>query len=161
MQPESDIAPVDTAAQLARMIMWRGSQLTRWGINRTVQMPYSLTSTQLSVLYLVRYGITTPGAVARRLLLTPKAITYAVDRLTELGFVTRTNDPSDRRKVQLAIQEKGQRMHEELEAASLDPLVRRIELLDEEDVAAIKRCVDVLSVVLRDLYAELEQENVK
>ena len=49
--------------------------------------------------HLIRSGPLGPGELARRLGITPPAVTAAVDRLEELGHVTRETNPADRRAV--------------------------------------------------------------
>lgn len=49
--------------------------------------------------HLIRSGPLGPGELARRLGVTPPAVTAAVDRLEELGHVTREPNPADRRAV--------------------------------------------------------------
>jgi len=49
--------------------------------------------------HLIRSGPLGPGELARRLGITPPAVTAAVDRLEELGHVTREPNPADRRAV--------------------------------------------------------------
>lgn len=49
--------------------------------------------------HLIRSGPLGPGELARRLGVTPPAVTAVVDRLEELGHVTREPNPADRRAV--------------------------------------------------------------
>jgi len=49
--------------------------------------------------HLISSGPLGPGELARRLKITPPAVTAAVDRLEELGHATRVVNPADRRAV--------------------------------------------------------------
>jgi DNA-binding MarR family transcriptional regulator len=48
---------------------------------------------------LIQSGPTTPGQLAGRLGLTTGSVTALLDRLQRLGYLTRTPDPTDRRRI--------------------------------------------------------------
>jgi DNA-binding MarR family transcriptional regulator len=51
---------------------------------------------------LARFGAATPGDIAKRVNLTSGATTRMLDRLFAAGYISRTPDPTDRRKVIIA-----------------------------------------------------------
>lgn len=60
----------------------------------------SVNSTDLAAMeHLISSGPLGPGELARRLGITPPAVTAVVDRLEELGHATRGPNPADRRAV--------------------------------------------------------------
>jgi len=65
---------------------------TRLGVNRTDLRCLDLLLNELG-------QAATPGQLGIRLGLTTGSVTAMVDRLTRLGYVTRSRDPDDRRKV--------------------------------------------------------------
>lgn len=60
---------------------------------------YGIGPTERLCLSVLWSGPKTASAIAREVRLTPAAVTALVDRLEARGFVRRTADPSDRRKV--------------------------------------------------------------
>ncbi len=64
----------------------------KFGVNRTDLRCLDLLMKELG-------GETTPGQLGTRLGLTTGSVTAMVDRLAKLGYVTRSPDPTDRRKV--------------------------------------------------------------
>jgi DNA-binding MarR family transcriptional regulator len=64
----------------------------KFGVNRTDLRCLDLLMQELD-------GEATPGQLGSRLGLTTGSVTAMIDRLAKLGYVTRSPDPSDRRKV--------------------------------------------------------------
>jgi len=64
----------------------------RLGLNRTDLRCLDLLMEELG-------GEATPGQLGTRLGLTTGSVTAMIDRLAKLGYVTRSPDPTDRRKV--------------------------------------------------------------
>jgi DNA-binding MarR family transcriptional regulator len=161
MQIHSELEDPSKAdiARLARTLVWNGAQLSRWGAVRTMQAPLALTLTQISVLYLARHGITTPGAIARQLLVTAKAITYAVDRLEELALITREADRHDRRRTQLVLTDRGLATSLEIEADTLMPLQRLLETLSAGDIATLRRAANLTQSLLAALPPAFEPDS--
>jgi DNA-binding MarR family transcriptional regulator len=156
IHPELEDSRNAEIARLARTLAWNGVQLSRWGAVRIMQAPLGLTVTQISVLYLARHGITTPGAIARRLLLTAKAITYAVDRLEELGLITREPDRHDRRRTQLVLTKQGLATSLKIEADTLMPLQCLLETLSPDDIATLHRAAELTESLVALLPIETD-----
>ena len=67
-----------------------------------------LTPSQLVILQLLdRMGEATPGAVAREASITQATVTALMDKLESQGFILRRKDDTDRRRVLVAVTEKG------------------------------------------------------
>src|SRR5215470_1081850 len=64
----------------------------KFGVNRTDLRCLDLLMEELA-------GEATPGRLGTRLGLTTGSVTAMIDRLEKLGYVTRSPDPTDRRKV--------------------------------------------------------------
>ena len=68
--------------------------------NDLVARAIGVSPTETQCLYVLsRFGPSTPGELARRINLTSGATTRMLDRLLAAGYVTRTPDPDDRRRV--------------------------------------------------------------
>jgi DNA-binding MarR family transcriptional regulator len=79
------------------------------------------------------------GAMGERLGLSLPAISRAVDGLVRRDFVTREEDPADRRSKRLALTRKGRRTHDQLYAlrmAGLRAFVDELDLGEREALAA-------------------------
>ena len=89
--------------------------------------------------YLGRGSEQHPGELAKRMALTPAALTATIDQLVEGGYVVRRPSSSDRRQIVLAVTAKGRRTVAELWQefdASLKPA---LDALDPEDVRVTAR----------------------
>jgi DNA-binding MarR family transcriptional regulator len=89
-----------------------------------------------------------PGELARVLRVTPATVTRGVRRLELAGYVSRTADPDDSRKVRLELTDRGRKVEERPEARGEGPVAlvlsrsspRRIEeaeLLIQAIIAAL------------------------
>lgn len=68
--------------------------------NDLVARSLGVTPTETQCLYVLsRFGPSTPSEIARRVNLSSGATTRMLDRLLAAGYVTRTPDPTDRRRV--------------------------------------------------------------
>ena len=145
-----------TATELANRLVWFGSQLQRWGAARTPsQNDAHITFSQVSLLYLVRYGVSTPGAVAKVMMITPRAVTSHVDALEAKQLLTRGNDPRDRRLVRLSLTERGEQVSREIENTALQPLVEQLDSLSADDKASMRRSVGILAEMFPLLRTQL------
>ena len=75
-------------------------QLAVDALDETVAGHLGINRTDLRCLDLLwQAGSATPGVLGTRLGLTTGSVTAMIDRLAKLGYVTRSPDPNDRRKV--------------------------------------------------------------
>ena len=70
--------------------------------------PDAASLAEVSVLSRVAQGFELPSQVARALRMDPALVTHLVDRLVTIGALTRTVDPTDRRRWRLGLTEIGQ-----------------------------------------------------
>ena len=71
--------------------------------NDLVARTLGVSPTETQCLYvLARFGPATPSDISKRVNLSSGATTRMLDRLFAAGYVTRTPDPTDRRKVVIA-----------------------------------------------------------
>jgi DNA-binding MarR family transcriptional regulator len=101
------------------------------------------------VAVLGRFGPMPAGAIAERTSMDKPKVTRAVQRLLAAGRVTRTENPDDRRSVEIALTRAGR---------DLFGAVGRLALAWERDLVAVLdgREQQVLSVVLHKLANRLE-----
>jgi DNA-binding MarR family transcriptional regulator len=113
---------------------------------------FGLSSSDRRCLVMLVERSATASEVARRLRLTPAAVTALVDRLERRGFVRRTRDPDDRRKLTLEATEKAR----ELASAVREPLSRAEQDLLEDfsltELWSVIRFLDA-STQLRVMFA--------
>jgi len=88
----------------AALIDQLGNVVVRWQdatqkYDEAVGEIYGLGPAERLCLSFLWHGPQTASAIAREIRLTPAAVTALIDRLEKRGFVRRTADPSDRRKV--------------------------------------------------------------
>lgn len=83
----------------------------------------NLTSQQHQALLAIKGGEdVTVGKLAENLLLRHNSAVGLADRLVRAGFTTRNSDPKDRRRVTLALTEKGEDVLNELSTAHREEL---------------------------------------
>ncbi len=97
-----------------------------------------LTFAQAQVLFYVgQHPGCHMGEVARAFAVTLPAVTQIVDRLEQKGFLSRGNDPADRRVCALALTADGEALVDELErlqAEGLEPVLARMLARDRNRV---------------------------
>jgi DNA-binding MarR family transcriptional regulator len=109
----------------------------RFGVNRTDLRCLDLLMEELG-------GEATPGQLGTRLGLTTGSVTAMIDRLAKLGYVTRSPDPTDRRKVVVrptdTILDKSREIYGRLVAGGVELLAKytdeELELLIDFQVRA-------------------------
>ncbi|MGD9796783.1 MAG: MarR family winged helix-turn-helix transcriptional regulator [Acidimicrobiia bacterium] len=120
-----------TLARLAKQVEWA---LT----------PFELTLPQYRLLALLSDGAAMSSSLAERLAVKPPTVTSVVDGLVTRGLVERQPDPTDRRRLPLALTDEGTAL---VHSASTAVGTRLFELLDSTDEPATR---DAAS---RGLYA--------
>ncbi|BDZ42671.1 MarR family transcriptional regulator [Paraoerskovia sediminicola] len=86
---------------------------------------------------LVRGGPATPGALAAHECMRPPSMTRSVNALAELGFVSKSADPDDRRQVVVELTDAGRREVLETRRRRDAWLARRLETLTADELATL------------------------
>lgn len=104
-----------------------------------------LSDSQLSVLALLeREGPSTPREIAAHERVRPPSMTRTLTALLELALVTRTEHPSDRRQVLIAITETGATTVRETRRRRDAWLARRLAALSSDERDVLARACDIL-----------------
>ena len=136
MPPASDTA-LASALRLAVMRLARRM--------RSERAETSLTLTQLAALAtLERHGPLTPGELAAAERVSPPSMTRIAGSLESLGLVTRTDHPTDRRQVLLAVSPEGVALLREDRRRREAWLAQRLRELDADDREVLRRAAVVL-----------------
>jgi DNA-binding MarR family transcriptional regulator len=105
-----------------------------------------LTMAQLKTLFAVQRtaGISV-GELARELSIGEPSASLLVDQLVRRGFATRTQDPDDRRRVQVSASTLGEELLTELRHGQQRSLEDWVADLDEDDLDALGRGLRALA----------------
>ena len=113
------------------------------------QAEAEVTASQLSALSsLTSSGPLTLGELSSAERVKPPTMTRIVASLEELGLVTRTVDPTDRRVARVAVSDEGQRFVERSRHRKDAYLAARLAALGADDRAALAGAVDAIERLL-------------
>lgn len=98
---------------------------------------------------LERHGPMTPGELAAHEKLRPPSMTKIVARLEELGYVTRTAHPDDRRQVLVTVAEPGVSLLDDDRRRKDAWLAQRLQTLEPAEIAALRAALPVLEKLSR------------
>lgn len=107
---------------------------------------YGLGAAERLCLSFLWQGPQTASAIARQVRLTPAAVTALIDRLEARGFVRRTADPTDRRKVLVEASDETQKVTAE---AYLPMQKEGAKVLDRYSEAELRTVAEVMADSLR------------
>jgi DNA-binding MarR family transcriptional regulator len=134
--PTSDTA---LASELRATIFRLGRRL------RSQRTDESMSIGRLATLgTLERHGPLTPGELAAHERVQPPSMTRMLVALEELELVTRTDHPTDRRQVLVALSDKGRALLKEDRKRRDAWLATRMRELDPADLAVLRQAADVL-----------------
>jgi DNA-binding MarR family transcriptional regulator len=108
-----------------------------------------LTLAQAMILHWIRVNSPYPSVIARRLGVTPTAITGQVTRLEQLGYLTREIDPADRRRIILALTAKGQQRSNLAEEQFLQFISPASSSWSDNEIVQIQRGLELLENALQ------------
>jgi long-chain acyl-CoA synthetase len=114
-----------------------------------------LSLPQYRVMAFLADGDAASSLLAEKLAVSPPSITAVVDGLVAKGLVERKADPSDRRRLPLALTAKGATALRSADAAVHDRLTQVLSHLDDDGAQAVHASVDHLERALdrnRDLH---------
>ncbi|MBS1868498.1 MAG: MarR family transcriptional regulator [Actinobacteria bacterium] len=95
-----------------------------------------------------RAGPLTPSALADRERIQRPTATRVVTRLEQLGLVTRTPDPADRRVAHVAITREGRALLKRIRTRKNEYLARRLRDLEADELATLARAAAILERLL-------------
>jgi DNA-binding MarR family transcriptional regulator len=145
----------DAIGRIGRLVM--RFQDASQQFDETVGELYDLNGTERHCLsFLVRSGPQTASAIAREVRLTPAAVTALVDRLERRGYVRRSGDPGDRRRVFVSAAEQTAALAEAVYARSAEAGEK---LLARRSEAELQSFASVLEDVVK-LQEQLTDELV-
>lgn len=108
---------------------------------------------QINVLYLVRTDNASMADIARMLGVAPTVITGLVDRLEARGLIRREAFPTDRRRIQLVLTDRGREVSEQIEEAVVSRIEHQVRLLDETSQLHLREGLEVFERLMIDLEA--------
>ncbi|OGO07605.1 MAG: hypothetical protein A2Y92_04260 [Chloroflexi bacterium RBG_13_57_8] len=94
-----------------------------------------------------------PAAIGEKLLIAKAQMTHLIDKLVELGFVTREMDPTDRRTINLVLTDKGSQVMEEQESLVINAVRENMASLTDEELKTLSTSLRNL----RDVLLKLQQ----
>jgi DNA-binding MarR family transcriptional regulator len=118
--------------------------IVRAHIHAEVAENFEITVGQFHILRRIRSGIDSVSKLADDRHTTRPAISRTVDSLVNKGLVTRSQDPDDRRYVQLSLTAEGQILMDELFTNTRVWMAEKLGILSEEELAAISVAADAL-----------------
>ncbi len=119
------------------LALWRTSHAVMKADDASIAAAGFRSRTDFAVLeILLHKGPLTVNDIGKRVLLTSGSITTAVQRVESRGWVTRTPDPSDRRKVTISLTPAGRERIETAFAAHAERLDDLFSPLTDEEKGA-------------------------
>jgi DNA-binding MarR family transcriptional regulator len=110
---------------------------------------HELTLMQIRCLRILRERPLPAGDVARRLGLSPASMTRLLERLESRGYIRRTVDPEDRRRVLVALTEAGEHMTGTFSVWLDSPAVAAFKKLSPEDQERVADALERLAEQMR------------
>jgi DNA-binding MarR family transcriptional regulator len=129
-------------------------RLNRWAQSAILQDKAGsgeLSLRQLSALYVIENESTTPGQLARRLMVTPAVVTGLIDRLERRGYVKRVSETGDRRRIHLELTESGAAAGATVRADLMKLFSGSLAALSDDERNSLQKGLTVLDRVIGDL----------
>lgn len=115
------------------------------GYSRSAEQRFGLTGPQLWALWeLGREDALSLKALAARMRLSSSTLVGVIDRLVDKGYVTRVQDPEDRRRVCLGLTVKGKRLRLGAPDPAQGRMIEGFDRLSTQDLRAFRRYLGVL-----------------
>jgi len=108
---------------------------------------------QLNVLYYVRVENASMADIARVLGVAPTVITGLVDRLEARGLIRRESHPTDRRRIQLVLTERGTAISQQVEKEIARRIEEQVSALDAEQQRHLREGLELFERLVVDLEA--------
>lgn len=111
---------------------------------------------QLNVLYYVRAEDASMADIARVLGVAPTVITGLVDRLESRGLIRRESHPTDRRRIQLVLTEKGLEISQRVEREITARIEKQVGMLSPERQANLREGLSLFEQLTTELEGQEE-----
>jgi DNA-binding MarR family transcriptional regulator len=110
---------------------------------------FDLTMAQAKLLYVVTVGgELNLSEIASRLGVTASTASGAVERLVELGLLSRTDDPSNRRQVRVSATQLGIATIEQMSELSARQLRALLATIEDGDLEVVQRAIRIMIAAL-------------
>jgi DNA-binding MarR family transcriptional regulator len=128
-------------------------RLNRWAQSAMLQEQIAgeLSLRQLSALYVIEHENTTPGQLARRLMVTPAVVTGLIDRLERRDFVRRVSETGDRRRIHLELTEAGREAGASVRQEIVKLFSCSLSELTDDELETLSEGLTILDRVIGDL----------
>jgi DNA-binding MarR family transcriptional regulator len=133
---------------LSKTLWWMGMRSV---FQRMIEV--DLTLSEAVALLNLRQGSLSVADIAQCLFITHSAASRASDRLVRDGFVSRQENPEDRRQKYLTLTDKGQALAAELDAFSGEGAEPLVESLSQEDQEQLRRLLGRMLIAHYDRIA--------
>ncbi|MBC7308794.1 MAG: MarR family transcriptional regulator [Actinomycetales bacterium] len=104
---------------------------------------------QAAVLISIERGSKSAREIAAKEKISAPTVSRTIAALVEAGWVTRTVDPADGRRIVLAISDTGRRVLQETRRAREEWMSTRLNQLSEEDIELVRAALPVLERIAR------------
>lgn len=133
-------------------------RLHRWATAsvQTHRVRSDLSLRQLGALFLIREGMSSPGALARRAHVTPAVVTGLLDRLERRGYVRREDEPADRRRIRVVLTDAGLAASREVEGALAESLAAQLATASRAELGALGVALELLERTLGALEGSVQ-----
>lgn len=114
---------------------------------------------QLKILLLIRaQGPLPVGEIARALLLSKATVSETLDRLEAGGWVVRSVDPKDRRRVRVSLSPRGAEVAQNLVSAGHRRTERLLSRMDDLELDQVRLGLEAMERAARRLILEVPEE---
>lgn len=103
------------------------------------------------IFHLMHSGPSPVSQIARDLSISKPNMTPIIDRLIQDGFVTRFEDPNDRRVIRVQITEKSKELFKFQKQLVKDTLKIKLSHLDNEDLETLQNSIKVITNIIGKL----------
>ena len=122
--------------------VWRDTKIH---IRRNAFENYQISEGQFLVLRRIRRGSTSVSSLAQVSGTGLPSVSKVVEALVKRGLVARSQDPNDRRRVPLALTQKGQQVMQDIFKEAEGWLTARFDRLNKEQMIAFMQGLDAMN----------------
>lgn len=131
--------------------------IVRGQLHTVASEHYDISAEQYHILRHIYFGVNTVSQLANVKRISPSAISQGVDILVNRGFVSRTGDANDRRRIELELTPEGEKL---LLAIFAETHARLSAQLQELDPQAMQTAIEGLKV-LAEIFKLQPQPSLK